>query len=489
MVDKKLHIIGESGKVLNSKDTKAEIKRSDFENNKDLLKLFDFYNTNKNGKSSEILDKKELDRMLSDLLKSANKDGVFEPDEIKKYLDNSGLPNSVAVDDLLVLVDNILVNSSVKKLTDDVDGVGTSSTIKQHLQEISPENITSVLKKYQKENDESLAEAISDEVGSLGSTRNGYLKIIKDKLVERGKQVGVDPSSFIQQFNSELNNMDLTIFGGGDTKKLDGIINNYLKQLEKPEKIYNENKSGIMQMMSKSDLCRTDEDRNEIFNKIMKYSKVNNPKSMISEIVKNSKNLAIKSAAQKLLQSNYLDYFPIFVASIVAQESQFREFDDNVFTDNGQGVMQLTKVLINDMYAHPGMYDDEFIERVHSEYPDSTSLYKAVQDREDSSLNFDVGTAGLKGKFNNVLRRLGNGSFNGLGINTNNPEALLELVAMGYNGNDEPKRDKKYGNELSQVRYVYARDVILRFKQYTPSGVSVRHYFEYNPKTDKFVNH
>ncbi len=489
MVDKKLHIIGESGTVLSSKDMNSGIKRSDFENNKDLLKLFDFYNTNKNGKSSQILDKQELDKMLSDLLKSANKDGVFEPNEIKKYLDNTGLPKSVAVDDLLGFVDNILVNNSVQKLTDDIDGIGTSSSIKQHLQEISSENITSVLKKYKQENRESLVEAISDEVGSLGSTRNGYLKIIKDKLVERGKQVGVDTSTFIQQFNSELSNMDLTIFGGGDTKKLDGIINNYLKQLEKPEKIYNENKSGIMQMMSKSDLCRTDEDRNEIFNKIMKYSKANNPKSLISDIAKNSKNSAIKSAAQNLLKSNYLDYFPIFVASIIAQESQFREFDEQVFSVNGQGIMQLTKILINDIYKNPGTYDDNFIDRIKNSYADSTSLYKAIQDREDSSLNIDVGTAGLKGKLNNVLKRLGNGSFDGLGINTNNPEALLELVAMNYNGNDADKKDKKFGNALSQVRYVYARDVILRFKQYTPPSVSVRHYFEYDPISKKFVNH
>ena len=48
--------------------------------------------------------------------------------------------------------------------------------------------------------------------------------------------------------------------------------------------------------------------------------------------------------------------------------------------------------------------------------------------------------------------------------------------------------DSKYGNAISQVRYIYARDVLMRFKQYTPAGVSVRHYFEYNPKTGKFVN-
>ncbi len=488
MVDKKLHIIGESGNVLGPKDMNAELKRSDLGDNKDLLKIFDYYNKNKDGKSKEVLDKTELNNMLSELLSASNGDNIFEPDEIRKHLEGLNLGRSVATDDVINFLGKISVNSLVKKIYDDIDGMGTSSSLDDHLEEIPAENITEVLKKYKKDKGETLAQAISDESGSWGSTRNNYLKIIRDKLAERGNQVGVDPNAFIKSFDKELSKMDMSWMSGEDSSGLDKIIDSYMNKLAKPEQIYNQNKDGIMQMMSNKKLCWTDEDRNEIFNKIMKYATLNNPKSMIEDIAKTSKTPAIKSSAQKLLKSNYLDYFPIFVASIVAQESQFREFDDKVFSKNGQGVMQLTKVLIDDMYKNPGMFDDEFIDRVHSEYPDSLSLYDAIQDREDSSLNFDVGTAGLKGKLNTVLKKIKNKEYQKQGINVNSAESIMELVAMSYNGNDAPKKDSKYGNAISQVRYIYARDVLMRFKQYTPAGVSVRHYFEYNPKTDKFVN-
>lgn len=488
MVDKKLHIIGESGNVLGPKDMNAELKRSDLGDNKDLLKIFDYYNKNKDGKSANVLDKKELNNMLSELLSASKGDNIFEPDEIRKHLEELNLGRSVATDDVINFLSKISVNSIVQKIYDDIDGIGTSSSLDDHLEEIPAENITEVLKKYKKDKGETLAQAISNESGSWGSTRNNYLKIIRDKLAERGRQVGVNSNAFVKAFDKELSNMDMSWMSGEDSSNLDKVIDSYMAKLEKPEKIYNQNKDGIMQMMSKSELCWTDEDRNEIFNKIMKYATENNPKDMIEQIVKTSKTPSIKSAAQRLLNSKYLDYFPIFVASIIAQESQFREFDDKVFTENGQGVMQLTKVLIDDMYKNPGMFDDDFIDRVQAQYEDSTELYAAIQDREDSSLNYDVGTAGLKGKLNTVLKKIKNGEFQKQGINVNSAEAIMELVAMSYNGNDAPKRDKKYGNSLSQVRYVYARDVLLRFKQYTPEGVSVRHYFEYNPKTGKFVN-
>ena len=492
MVDKKLHIIGESGNVLGPKDMNAELKRSDLANNKDLLKIFDYYNKDKDGKSKEVLDKTELNNMLSELLASSNGDNIFEPDEIRKHLEGLNLGRSVATDDMINFLGKISVNSLVQKIYDDIDGMGTSSSLDDHLEEIPIENITEVLKKYKKDKGESLAQAISNESGSWGSTRNNYLRTIRDKLAERGNQVGVDSKAFIKAFDKELSNMDMSWMSGEDSSQLDKVIDSYMNKLAKPEKIYNQNKDGIMQMMSNKDLCCTDEDRNEIFNKIMKYSTLNNPKSMIEDIAKTSKTPAIKSSAQKLLKSKYLDYFPIFVASIVAQETQFRQFDDGkngVFTENGKGVMQLTRRLLEDMYQRPGIFDDAFIERIKEKYENSAELYNAIQNREDSSLNFDVGTAGLKGKLDTVLKEIPKGTYSKLGINVNSPEVLMELIAYNYNGNSAPKKDKKYNYAISQMRYVYAREVLLRFKQYTPEGVSVRHYFEYNPKTNKFINH
>lgn len=100
-----------------------------------------------------------------------------------------------------------------------------------------------------------------------------------------------------------------------------------------------------------------------------------------------------------------------------------------------------------------------------------------------------VGLVGLNGKLDAILKRVKTRYYEkNFGIKPDSPEDILELMAMEYNANDDKKRDKKYSNKLSQVRYVYARDVIQRFKQYTPNGVKVNHYFEYNPNSGKFIN-
>lgn len=45
MTNNKLHLIGESGSVIGSNKFDQLLKRTDLEDNKKLLKLFDFYNT------------------------------------------------------------------------------------------------------------------------------------------------------------------------------------------------------------------------------------------------------------------------------------------------------------------------------------------------------------------------------------------------------------------------------------------------------------
>ena len=68
-----------------------------------------------------------------------------------------------------------------------------------------------------------------------------------------------------------------------------------------------------------------------------------------------------------------------------------------------------------------------------------------------------------------------------------NQEQLLEVTAMRYNGNPASAKDSVYFNKLSQVRYVYARDVISRFTHYTPDGVAAGEYYEWNPNSKKWV--
>ena len=74
-------------------------------------------------------------------------------------------------------------------------------------------------------------------------------------------------------------------------------------------------------------------------------------------------------------------------------------------------------------------------------------------------------------------------------LEVNNPEQLLELSAMHYNGNGKDKiKDKEYPDaEKVYVKYIYARNVIQRFKRFTPSGVAEGSYYEYNPVNKEWV--
>ena len=92
---------------------------------------------------------------------------------------------------------------------------------------------------------------------------------------------------------------------------------------------------------------------------------------------------------------------------------------------------------------------------------------------------------------NTTFRKIANGSIPN-GIDMGQPEFLMQYMAMEYNGNKEKDIDEKYPKSngrtvYSQVRYTYSRNVIQRFKRYTPVGVTVNNYFEYNPINKRFV--
>ena len=106
----------------------------------------------------------------------------------------------------------------------------------------------------------------------------------------------------------------MTLLSGSDTTKLDEVVNRFIDKLAKKEKIYNDNKNGILSMMTDSKLCRTNEDKNALFEKIMKLSAKYNPKEFLENVAENSKTKSIKNAANKLLKSGFLDYYPIYVA-------------------------------------------------------------------------------------------------------------------------------------------------------------------------------
>jgi len=496
MSNDKLYLIGKSGSVLNSKDLDTPLVRSSLGENKDVIKLFNFYNTNKDDK----LDEDELNKMLTDLLSAAGDDAILNPQEIKAKLSQMQIDKSVGIDDFIAFINSNIVNKDTDTLFDNIDGVWNSSSLDDNLENINPENITKILENYKSKNKITLIQHIANESGSWGSTRNNYLKIVRDKLVECANLSGVnknDITAFKTIFNNELDRMDITWGQEEDATKLDAIVSEFLKQLKPREKILQANKNGILMMMADPELSYKDKDGERlkekdaqaIMDKIFEYSNKYNPKEMLTNIIKTTKDETLKQVAKKLIESNFLDYYPIFVASIIAQESQFRETDDDIFTKNGQGVMQITEVLLDDMYQNSSFFDDNFINKITSEYENANDLYTALTEDRDVELNYEIGTVGLKGKLNTVLKRIKNGTYKERGINTSYPEVILQLVAMEYNSNSQDKKkDPDYKNKPVELRYVYSKNVIKRFKKYTPQGVSVKHFFDYNPNKGRIEN-
>ena len=88
----------------------------------------------------------------------------------------------------------------------DMKGIGTSKTFSSNLERITKDNAAAVVLGYREvSNDESLTEAILDEVGMSKSNRREALQGIFNKLVEKAKEQGIDTTHFEEQFNSQIN--------------------------------------------------------------------------------------------------------------------------------------------------------------------------------------------------------------------------------------------------------------------------------------------
>lgn len=466
----------------------VEIQRSKLVENGGVGELFDFFNTSKFLWKKKYLDGEELSNMLAGFKKAAGEDGVFSSAEINKYIKDNNLSGKVSAKSIKKFVNQINLISTIQTLHNDISGLGTTSAIKEHLQNIPKEKISEVLMRYENEYKTTLIQDIANEFGSRGKTREGLLNIIRDKIYEFKKPFSPsNANKFKNTFDAEVKNIDMTWMLTAGTKKLDKIVNEHIKQpyFKDPEYIEKENRDAIRQIMSDPKLCWTTADREKIISKIMKYAKKTNPKALIKEKLK-SNNEMDRTIAKKLLESNFLEYYPLFVACIIAQESQFREKDAAVFTANGQGVMQITEILTQDMFNNPKAFDTEFINYIKDNYNDSAEFYSAIKNQNNVMLNYYTGTAGLKAKMNDSFRLIRKGVYDSFNVNLTEPSVILELTAMNYNGNSAGKKDEKHSKGMSIVQRVYARDVIERFRKYTPMDIKVRNYFDYNPKDSTY---
>lgn len=507
-----IRLIGSGDKV--SLDSfKKDVQRSDLEGLKSV-KLFDYY-----AGEDKVLDETEFANLFSDMESYSQntekivanskeimelyeskdvRDRTFEPDEILRFLKDKKLDKQISVMDVVEFFNKIAVVNQTEQLNEDISAMAMKSRTLKDLQAISPENMSIILNTYKEKYGMSMLQHIAYKNGARGSTREEHINVIRDKLIEQAELYSVSSDEFKAEFDAEVKNMDMTWLSSSDAPKLDDIVNKFLAKLAQKEKLYKENKGGILQMMADPDLCWTGADKNELANNIIKYANKINFAGMIDNYAKNAKSSKIRAAAKSLKDAKYPDYFPIYMAAIISKESRFREFDDAIFTNNGQGVMQLTKTLLEDMHLHSSRFDDEFMDYLEdSGISDVDNHYDALFDREDSGLNMYTGAAGLKYKMDRALVRISNGYYNKnfKGINTKYPEVIMQLMAMEYNANGkqvtkDEKLSKKYGKTLrGEIRHVYSRDVIERFKKYTPAGVSVKHYYEYNPLTKKLVTY
>lgn len=486
----------------------SKVERSKIADNKELNILFDYYNRHDASLSKNILDSRGLSKVFRDIASASGGDNILSKKEITAFLKENNLQGKVSENTVIDFFTKINDYATVNAIYNSIDGIGMKSITKDYLESIDSKNIFKILDLYKKENGISLIQHIANESGTRGATRKSYINIIRDKIAQNMKPQ--EMLTFLLNFNFATDKMDMTIFSEADASKLEELIEVQSKKFKQTEALKKEplypkpvkrspaeleqlNRSLIKQMMDNGDLCWVDKDKDKILDRIMKYAKLNNPEKKIERFLK-SDNPKVRQAAQNLKNSTFLDYFPVFVASIIAQESQFRETDNDpdngVFTTNGKGVMQITRSLTNDIFDRPNAFDKNFIDRLNNYYncKDSTALYNALKSDKNVKINlhYDVGTAGLTSKLYTLFFQIADGTFHKMKVDMTNPATILEFVAMNYNGNYDGKKDNKHDGTISQVRYVYGREVIERFRRYTPADVKIRNYFDHNPKTKKF---
>ena len=93
------------------------------------------------------------------------------------------------------------------------------------------------------------------------------------------------------------------------------------------------------------------------------------------------------------------DMDPVVLACIIRKETNFRQINGA----NGQGLMQLTRISIEDMFLRPKVYDKK-LEEIKKKYPTAEALYKAIQ--KDPELNMRVGVILFKTKSKAVKNNL-----------------------------------------------------------------------------------
>lgn len=139
-----------NGKKMSLQNLK-ELKKSDLKGNPELIKLFDFFNTNKLNGSEEVLDKEELTSLFNTMQKSAQsskgKDSsIFETEEAEEFINTTQTSDGKTLKELGVKATDMfeflskLVKTSNSPLT--VDNIPTNVNLTE---EQAQEEVISIL--------------------------------------------------------------------------------------------------------------------------------------------------------------------------------------------------------------------------------------------------------------------------------------------------------------------------------------------------------
>ena len=501
MPQDKFYITNNGTQVTGSVLRSTQVERSKIANNKELNLLFDFYSKTSASMNKDIINGTAMSKLYSDFAKMAGKDSVLSSAEIHKFLIQNNLKGKVSEISVRNFLTKVSDSCTISAIYNAIDGIGTKSSLKEILQSIPAKNINNILTSFKKEYGVGLIQLIANESGSLGSTRESYLGIIRDKIAKN--QDDVTANMFKSEFNIIMKKMDMTIFKEANATELEKLAEGKLQlkypnpKKRTPNELYAYNRKVITKMMNDIKYCHAITNKDKIIDKIMTYADLNSPKKMVLEYTK-SQDPRVRKAAQNLLDSTLLDYFPIFVAAIISKESKFLETADKIFKDNGKGVMQITSSVAENIAKNPEQYDKAFIERLskHCDIKDPQSIIAAytAKTKLGVSLNYDTGAATLTNKLRTYFNQINDSNkesrfykaYMKMGVDLVNPATIMEIVAMNYNANPAPKKDPKQKNAVSQLNYVYGRDVIERFRMFTPSDVVIRNYFQYNPDKQRF---
>lgn len=137
---------------------------------------------------------------------------------------------------------------------------------------------------------------------------------------------------------------------------------------------------------------KTAQDTIANINKSTILKKIENAqKSIILKIMKEDPNCNAGANSSKIAENivkiaEEYGADPIHIACIAKTETHFTE---NITSKNGQGMMQITKTCLKDMYLRPNFYHSK-LKNITSKYKNPDELYQAVKNKP--ILNLRIGT-------------------------------------------------------------------------------------------------